>query len=286
MVPRIKKRGKVLRREFKERKLHRDIGRLIEQLIELNVSARSTSIEWHKNGASSLKPLFQRKKQNAKWVDTDAEKYAWFFEPHEVSRILINAISKLNVPTALDPETSIRATPRRLRYTFATRLVQEGASHQAVAEALDHSDLQHVMIYFNVRNDMVNFLDRAHPKLIAVAQTFAGTLISDESQAERGNDPKSRIFPPPATRSIKPVGNCGSYAFCNEAAPIACYTCIYFRPWKDAPHHLVFDFLMDQRQRKIDANADIKNIQIHDVTIRAVAHVIELCGDADTHEAA
>ena len=276
-VPRIKKPGKYFRDEFKARKIHPFIGRMLEQLISENKSRRLNSLEWKRFGKGALYPLFMRDKPNYKWLHSDAQPFAWFHESGSLRHLMLKFVDQLSIPTASVAEETIRVYPRRLRYTFATRLVKEGASPQVVAEALDHTDLQHVMVYFNVRNDIVNFLDRANPKLVAVAQMFTGLLVEDESQAERGNDPTSRIYLPPGTRSFEPIGNCGSMGFCSQAAPIACYTCRFFRPWRDAPHHKVFDFLADLRQRKIEAGADIKNIQIHDCTLMAVAHVIKLC---------
>lgn len=279
-VPRIKKRGNYFRNEFKARKIHSLIGRCLERLIEENREYRARSIEWQEFGNNKVLPLFMRLGPNIKWTGTDAHDLAWFHRVDALAYRLTTFVDNLAIPTALSPRQTIRVHPRRLRYTFATRLVKEGASPQVVAEALDHTDLQHVMVYFNVRNEIVNFIDRANPKLVAVAQMFTGILVEDESQAERGNDPSSRIYLPPGTRSFEPIGNCGSMGFCSQAAPIACYTCRFFRPWRDAPHHKVFDFLADLRQRKIEGGADIKNVQIHDTTIMAVARVMQLCEDA------
>lgn len=273
-VPRIKKRGRGIREEVKERKIAPFLGRMLEELIEHNKKIREHFDVWEKQDFH--KPLLMRS-EPSKWLETDASHYAWHFEASELTTIVRTACHKLDVRTSVDPNEPLHVTPRRLRYTFATRLVNDGASPQQVAEALDHSDLQNVHIYFDVHSEMVRHLDRANTQLIAVAQMFLGKLVAHESEAERGDDPASRIYPPAAARLAKPVGSCGSFGYCGLYAPLACYTCSNFRPWKDGPHQAVFDVLMDERERKLEAGADPKNTQINDNTIRAIAHVVELC---------
>ncbi|MCR9175292.1 MAG: site-specific integrase [Alphaproteobacteria bacterium] len=273
-IPRIKKRGRGIREEVKERKIAPFLGRMLEELIGHNKKIREHFDVWEKQDFH--KPLLMRS-EPSKWLETDASQFAWHFDARELTTIVRTACHKLDVRTSVDPNVPLHVTPRRLRYTFATRLVNDGASPQQVAEALDHSDLQNVHIYFDVRSEMVRHLDRANTQLIAVAQMFLGKLVAHESEAERGDDPASRIYPPAAARLAKPVGSCGSFGYCGLYAPLACYTCSNFRPWKEGPHQAVFDVLMDERERKLEAGADPKNTQINDNTIRAIAHVVELC---------
>ncbi|KWF27850.1 hypothetical protein WT56_18840 [Burkholderia pseudomultivorans] len=170
-------------------------------------------------------------------------------------------------------------TPRRLRYTFATRLVQDGASQVLLADALDHTDLQHVMVYYNARADIVVKLDRAMAiKLAPWAQAFMGTLVKGESRAIRGHDPASRIRHfDSRTGRLDGVGTCGSFGFCGLAAPIACYTCAKFQPWLDGPHELVLEALLADRDAHLQRGADPKMTQARDLTITAVADVITRC---------
>ncbi len=64
-----------------------------------------------------------------------------------------------------------------------------------MAEALDHTDLQNVRVYFDIKSDIVESLDRAMAlKLGPVAQAFLGKLVPNEAGAERGDDPASRVM--------------------------------------------------------------------------------------------
>ncbi|WP_414553613.1 hypothetical protein, partial [Anabaena sp. CCY 0017] len=58
----------------------------------------------------------------------------------------------------------------------------------------DHTDLQHVMVYYNARSDIVTKLDKTIAMQLAPwAQSFMGSVVQNESAANRGDDPASRI---------------------------------------------------------------------------------------------
>ena len=171
-IPRIKKRQQQERTDFKTRALPPGIGQLLEKLKQQNARQRRLALLDH-NPTRFSQPMFRRKKPYAELLDTEfaAEAYrqpdAWF------NQVLAHVVEELELKSA-DGEP-LRLTPRRLRYTFATRLVQEGASPMELAEALDHTDLQHVMVYFNTRSDAVVRLDSVLTlPLTPVAQAFRG----------------------------------------------------------------------------------------------------------------
>lgn len=47
------------------------------------------------------------------------------------------------------------------RYTLATNLVKDGATQRQLAQILDHTDLQHVQVYFDLAGNIVELLDKA-----------------------------------------------------------------------------------------------------------------------------
>ncbi len=110
-------------------------------------------------------------------------------------------------------------------------------------------------------------------KLAPLAQAFAGTLIRDEKEATRGDDPRSRIIDLRIDRSGAPMGSCGQYSFCGFSMPIACYECKLFEPWLDGPHEAVLDHLLAEHERiaKITAPT-IASLNIR--SMLAVAEVI------------
>lgn len=142
-LPRIKKGQANERSGFKTRALLPEIGRLLEQLIEQNTRARRLAMLEH-NPTRFARPLFRRETPKAALLDTDFESDAY----RRDNQWFTSALSLLAFTLDLQAETGgpLHLTPRRLRYTFATRLVQEGASPMELAEALDHTDLQHVMV--------------------------------------------------------------------------------------------------------------------------------------------
>lgn len=163
---------------------------------------------------------------------------------------------------------------RRFRYTTGTRAAREGFGELVIAELLDHSDTQNSGVYIKNIPEHVERLDAAVGfQLAPYAQAFAGVLVDSENDAERGNDPSSRI----RTEEGSNIGTCGEHGFCGANIPIPCYTCIHFQPWLDGPHREVYQDLLQERERVKDITGDIEVAAILDRSIIAVADVIMRC---------
>ncbi|WP_454871439.1 tyrosine-type recombinase/integrase [Paraburkholderia xenovorans] len=275
-IPRIKKPGVEERAQFRTRPLRLEIGMLLDRLVKQNAGARRL-IQSSMPGKHFTSAMFRLQQPRETLMGTDFEEQAYRWRTFHFNKALMRVVRHLNL-VGKDCEP-LNLTPRRLRYTFATRLVQDGASPVILAEALDHTDLQHVMVYYNARSDIVVKLDRAMAmKLAPWAQAFMGTLVRSETEARRGLDPASRVkhFDRQAGK-LDNVGSCGSFGFCGMAAPVACYTCSKFQPWLEAPHGAVLDALLADRDAHLSRGADPKMTQARDLTIAAVASVILLC---------
>jgi integrase len=263
-IPRIKKRLDHERSEFKVQKIEPELAALIAQLITENRVIRPTRGPAWLFRRSTPRPSF----------DPDSE-FAYQFRALEFSILVGDCVDRLGV---MSPRTEqpLKVTPRRLRYTFATRLVDEGISQRGLAEALDHTDLQHVLVYFNARSNIVRRIDAAIAMRIGpLAQAFAGHLVDDEDDAVRGNDPASRIFRMNTVQGkLEGVGTCGSFSFCGLGPPIACYTCKKFQPWRSAPHRALMNDLLADREEKLAKGADPKMVKLLDPTIYAIAEVV------------
>ena len=148
-----------------------------------------------------------------------------------------------------------------------------------LADALDHTDLQHVMVYYNALSDIVAKLDKTIAMQLAPwAQAFMGEIVPSESVAHRGDDPASRVRHLDRRRGkLESIGTCGSHGPCGLSAPIACYTCHKFQPWLEASHESVLDALLEDRERHLQRGADPKMTQARDLTITAVAAVARQC---------
>lgn len=273
-IPRIKKRTADERAQFRTRKLIPALGKLLERLVEEN---RATAAM---DGSDNLdfRPLLRASARRT-ITDTTFHTQRFRMTPAMLATILADVAIKLDLKAY--EGSPLHLTPRRLRYTFATKLVADGASPQEVADALDHSDTGYVMVYFNTRSDVVQRLDKAMGlALTPIAQAFMGVVIDDETGATRARDRGSRIRHFSLTmKSLDTVGSCGSFGFCGLFAPIACYTCSHFEAWLDGPHEQVLDELERKRNERLAAGADPKMTQIHDRTMLAVAEVVLRCAE-------
>lgn len=267
-VPRAKQRDLVPRGEFKDRLLIPQIGELLVRY--------AMSIKLNFQGVLAdpgQAPLFPQKTFDEAVAPNG-------FEYHQTSvgvgRAIKVTLSTLKIHSERTGN-SIHINARRFRHTVASRAAVEGHGALIIAELLDHTDTQNVLVYVKSTPEMLERIDRAMAMVMApMAQAFAGTLIFDESEALRGKDPASRIVDPRFDTSFKPMGNCGSYNFCGFAAPIACYTCRNFQPWMDGPHEAVLDHLLSERER-LRASADLRIASVNDRTILAVAQLITQC---------
>ncbi|MGM9481998.1 site-specific integrase [Roseateles sp. NT4] len=165
--------------------------------------------------------------------------------------------------------------PRRFRYTFGTRMAEEGSSKAVIADRLGHADLQNVDVYFEASPAIVENIDRAMAAGLApIAQAFCGRTIGGEHQASQGGAPGSRIID--FRISADPLGSCGKGSGCGLAKPVACYTCFRFEPWVDGPHQESLDRLLAERDRC----ADERMAGVNDDAITAVREVIAECEQA------
>jgi hypothetical protein len=137
-------------------------------------------------------------------------------------------------------------------------------------------------VYFETRSSIVKRLDAALAVTLGpIADAFMGRLVESEADAVNGGDPAKRIpwFKRVPGRAPEPAGNlgtCGSGP-CSLFAPLSCYRCDKFQPWKDGPHREVLDWLCAERDRKQKDGLDPQIVGLHDGTIMAVGEVVRRC---------
>ena len=267
-VPRAKQRGKPPRSEFKVRKLVTDVGILVETY------AQSVRTKWsHLVADPEDLPLFIKPGGGVEFHGLEHH-----CSSDDLATRLEDIFDVLGVKSERTNEP-LRITTRRFRYTLGTRAAAEGASELVIAELLDHSDTQNVGVYLETVPKILERIDKAMAIYLApMAQAFVGQLIDGEDQAKRGGDPRSRIVGPEAPE--KPVGSCGHFGFCGAAAPIACYTCRSFQPWRDGPHLEILKSLIADRERVLAESDDARIASVNDRTILACAEVVRMCNGA------
>ena len=264
-MPRIKK-GLEPRAVLKPRKLDAFLARLYSELIERNASLNIP------NGFS--RPLFSRTTPRPDCIGTAIEQFAYHFTTTDLLSMVKEHVAELGVHSHRTGNP-LRITPRRLRYRFATKKVQEGCPMDVLADLLDHTDLQNVVVYY-AGTAMTKRLDEALAvSLGPIVNRFMGRVVSSENDATGDG---GRIKAEPLGR-IRDIGTCGSRSLCKLFPPFSCYLCPLFQPWRNAPHREVLEDLVRQRDSRIEAPGrnDDRIAKQYDEILLAVGQVVELC---------
>jgi hypothetical protein len=270
-IPRIKKRGlKHQRSEFKTRKVDDTLASMLMDLIKQNNVLTPT--------LDLPIPLLMRDKPNKLKLGTPLEEYAYHLSSSDFTDNLQKCVARLAVTSPRTGKPLI-VTTRRLRYTFATAMVRQGASAAELADLLDHTDLQHVQVYFNARSTIVERLDSAlAEKLAPLVAQFSGKVIGKNSYD--ASNPNSRIKYQEKSnpKKIHGIRVCGANFLCKLYPPLSCYLCEKFQPFKDAPHAKILEELTSWRQRRLEQQGENDRIaqQLDDV-IYNVARVKTAC---------
>ncbi|KPA52924.1 integrase [Photobacterium leiognathi subsp. mandapamensis] len=285
LIPRAKVRGGKFRSILKPYALVNSVA----QVVELHIKEQTAKIEY----ALGRKMTSEEKGELPLFIDVDTIEEIQLINPdalmdylkselpHIKTSNLINhlnsAVKKLKIISERTGEP-LKSTSYRFRYTLGTRASREGAGTLTIANLLDHSDTQNVQVYVaNSPEHAVQINKIMNQPLARYASAFAGKLVEDEDEANAENAGAARI---PCREKDCDVGSCGTSSFCQDYAPIACYLCPKFRPWAHAPHHLILEWLVEERERlKVDTNGDMQIVSINDRAILAVCQVIQLCGE-------
>lgn len=266
-VPQIKQHNQTHRDELVDRLLIPSFGILLNNYVRI--------VERHFRGVLSdpkQAPLFPAERKTS---DQPSE-LAYHRTSFSLGRRFTHVIEKLRVWSERTGK-ELHITPTRFRYSLGTRAAKEGHGELIIAELLDHSDTQNVGVYVKATPEIVERIDSAIAlRMAPLAHAFAGSIIRNEENAIRGDDPTSRIVDPRFDEKMKPMGNCGRNGSCGFMAPIACYTCTNFQAWADGPHEAVLSYLIAERERLMK-DADERIATVNDRTILAVADVVRQC---------
>lgn len=167
----------------------------------------------------------------------------------------------------------IAISSRRFRRTRGSNLGRKGVSPYVIAEVLDQSDIQNVMVYTENTADTVTYIDSAvGSKLAMLAKAFKGEIIEDLAEGERGDDPTARI----PNEENEVVGACGTNDFCVKGYE-ACYLCEKFRPLLDAPHDKFLSNLYLEKEARLKSTRSETYASTKDTLILAVEWVVQTC---------
>jgi integrase len=258
-IPRAKQQGLGHRDAFKTRYCSKQIGALLERVIEGNASRRR-ELQIEQGDAA----MFLARKVGG------LPELPYHRTSQSIGATVVKVVDRLS---------DLKGNTKRFRITLAQRAVDDGKDKWTVAELLDHTDTQNVEVYFEASPAMVLRLDRhLAMELAPIAQAFAGMVVATENEARRGGDRSSRIYDRTLADNVDDaLGSCGQMSFCGLAAPFACYTCRHFQPWVDGPHQAFMAAMIADRERMEANGISPKIFSIRDRAILAAAEVIQLC---------
>ncbi len=180
-------------------------------------------------------------------------------------------------------------TVRRFRRTFASRLAAGGASIDAVMDLLDHTDAQHVLVYYGLGRDAAQRIEAAAgPEYAKIMDRWRGRIVANETDAVLGDRPEQRVIAPTPLLDTG-VGTCARdihvCGLCPFYPPQSCYSCEWYQPWRDADH-VGFAATIAAQRDALEATAGTgasKQTIIQFNTLLASINVVaELCSEPES----
>ncbi|QBP77236.1 site-specific integrase [Herbaspirillum huttiense] len=275
-MPRIKKRLLMPRHDRKTEYMSPELARHVLSLISRNKQVE-VAVEIDGRKKQLNRPLFPAKQANEHFLKQNRYQEAFYSNSAEISNLLADFVSRHNIISPLTGEP-LRITTRRLRYTLATNLAAEGISKQELAVVLDHTDTQHVQVYFDVADRMVTQLDKAAAlHLSEYVSYFKGEFGGSKDDPDNDTDKSLVFYDGVAPVTNVDIGHCGQTNLCHLDPPYSCYLCPKFRPYADADHDFVLERLLSNRRNMLKGGERSRlGIQLDDV-IAAVGEVVKLC---------
>lgn len=273
-IPRIKKRGVKPRDQFITEYMYPDMAAFIKKLIEANKVIDT---------GSRPRPLFMRDNPDERRVGTGMDDYAWHLDIIRFGGLIRSFAQRMNIISYRTGEV-LRISPRRLRYTFATSMVEQGVSKTALAQMLDHTDIQSVQVYYELKGKrLLKHLDAAAAgKLARIFNFFKGVIVDSPEDAVNGTSPAKQIRwqSKEDPTDISNVGACGETPLCRLDPPYSCYVCTKFQPYRDANHLKVLEELILDRDVRMAKFGSRLGIQLDDVIVAVAEVVLEIHGEA------
>lgn len=267
-LPQAKTREVHSRMSFKEFDLSPQTGRLVAEYIE------NLRLEGYGDDSALFPEDVVMSRGPRKRLRSLDDLFFGHCERGNLSKIFSAIMQTISPPSERLNFEAIPVSTQRFRYTFGTRLAEEGASKTVIADRLGHTDLQNVDVYFEASPRIVDNIDKAMGVALApLSRAFMGRLVEDEEHSTQKGAPGSRIIDFRA--APEPVGSCaGSGRKCAFNKPVACYTCFKFEPWLDAPHEKVLRRLEAERER---FSNDERLAAVNDDAMCAVREVMAEC---------
>lgn len=280
-MPRIKKRLINPRNDLLDEYLEPTYARYLQELIIKNASI-NVQIKSGGKLIPNPKPIFINQKGNSAALASNDLQNVYNVSSAYITNLLRNFVIRHNIISPITKKL-LQITTRRLRYTLAVGLAAEGISKKELARILDHTDTQHVLVYFEMSGKIIEHLDKATAKSFShYLNFFSGQIVSNDNEAINGNNADKYIIFANEENPIdqEEIGICGKKSICHLDPPYSCYLCPKFQPYRHANHEHILDCLLENRKQRLEKYENARlGVQLDDV-ISAVAQVVELCEEA------
>lgn len=250
-VPRVKKRTS--RRETKSRPISAALGRLLERLQQ--GGPEDPLLHWlpPENPEGGINRAMRRFARQTNLVS-----------PRTQRPLVIN--------------------PRRFRFSIATYMAEEGASAFHIAEILDHTDTQNVMVYVETVSSIADPVAKATDAALApLVRRFQGKIVDSKEAAALEGLP-NQVIPAIAPHLDIFHPNAGGIGFCGREVhkdgpcrllpPVSCYLCPSFAALRTGPHQEMLDSIQNFLRLNQDTSDRRILMQVEDVRL-AIQQVLE-----------
>lgn len=222
-IPLIKKR-KPPRSDFLRVEIGPMLSNLIKRVIEANRCIESTVLVQNDDASNETiqmhRMLFMTDQPRSAVLYSSDRHYALSISDQGFRNLLQRFARRHKIVSPITNEL-IHVTPRRMRYTFATDMVDMGLSKAELAISLGHADTQSVRAYYDIGSRIVPHLEKAAAGRI---EAIVGVFLPSATPCN---------FSPSALVTKHE----------RLTTPVSCFLCPAFRPFQDINHASVLEVL-------------------------------------------
>lgn len=273
-LPRIKKGFVSARSDFIVEAMEEQTQHHVSALIEQN-KAFDNLIEVNGQLFACARPLFRHRTPNGYNVQLGDYESAYHMYSAEFTKLLSDFSKRMGLISPLT-ERPMRLTARRFRYTVGTVYAAMGMSRKELAYRLDHTDTQHVQVYFDVLVNLTYSIDKAAIlKYARKVSLYKGSEVIDpEAAGIIASDKLVLCDDHYRPGHVDALGGCGLNELCHKFPPFSCYLCPKFRPFKSDVHEHILEMLIRMHNERPES----QTVGVHRMeVILAVGQVVRMC---------